>query len=293
LAALATTSLRDLHPRDLKGIICEIPTLPVIYQQLFQKMQDPTVSVPQLAEIITRDMSLTAKILHLVNSAFYGYRKQINTIGRAVVILGFRAVRSAALAISVFDYFRSDDTGEKLTLYRFWEHSLATASIAKVLAQQIGFKNTEEAFVVGLLHDIGKLAMHRYFPGDFDEIYAKAQAEDLGWFAAEKELFIINHAIIGKQIFRSWDFPTSVVEAVQYHHNPNAGEQQAQVAALTHLANVIAYEMGHGALESLATAECDLGCLDMVGLTLQGTRALANAFEEEYAKNKTILQLVE
>ena len=105
-----TKSLMDLHPRELKGIITEIPTLPVIYQALFQQMQDPEVSVSRVAEIISQDQALTAKVLHLVNSAFYGYSKHINTISRAVVILGFQAVRSAALAISVFDYFKDEES---------------------------------------------------------------------------------------------------------------------------------------------------------------------------------------
>ena len=105
MAATTSLSLKNIHPRDLKLVVKEVPTLPIVYQQLFSKMSNPNVSVPQLAEIVTKDQSLATKILKLVNSAFYGYKKEITTISRAMVVLGFRTVRNAALAISVFDLF--------------------------------------------------------------------------------------------------------------------------------------------------------------------------------------------
>ncbi len=128
-------SLMDLHPRELKGLVGEIPTLPVIYQELFRKMQDPDVAVPEIAEIISLDQALAIKVLHLVNSAFYGHSKQIKTISRAVVILGFQAVRSAALAISVFDYFKDEESSTEVDIRKFWEHSIAVGAITKVLAE--------------------------------------------------------------------------------------------------------------------------------------------------------------
>jgi putative nucleotidyltransferase with HDIG domain len=217
-----TKSLMDIHPRELKGMVKEIPTLPVIYQQLFQMMQDPNVAVPEIAEIITQDQSLSAKILHLVNSAFYGYNKEIKTISRAVVILGFRAVRSAALAISVFEYFGEDEEKSGVDMTKFWEHSIAVATISKVLAEAARFNQQEEAFIVGLLHDVGKLIEKRHFPEDFTEIINVAQEQHLSWYDTEKALFQVNHATIGKVVFRSWDFPPSVVDAVHFHHNPDS-----------------------------------------------------------------------
>ncbi len=200
-------SLMDVHPRELKGIIKDIPTLPVIYQELFNKMQDPEVSVPQIASIISQDQALSSKILHLVNSAFYGYCSQIKTISRAVVILGFRAVRSAALAISVFDYFSDEESSNKLDMTKFWTHSIAVAAISKVLAAEVKINQQEEAYVVGLLHDVGKLIEKRHFSKDFDGVCKAASEQHLTWYACEKELFQVNHAIIGKVILSIWICP--------------------------------------------------------------------------------------
>jgi len=110
MATVLEKSLLEIHPRELKGMVKDIPTLPAIYEKLFDKLQDPDVSVPEIAEIITQDQALSAKILHLVNSALYGSGTKTMTISRAVVILGFRAVRGAAMASGVFDYFK-DDSG--------------------------------------------------------------------------------------------------------------------------------------------------------------------------------------
>ncbi len=284
-------SLLDIHPRELKGIIKEIPTLPVIYQELFKKMQDPNVSVPQIAEIISMDQALTAKILHLVNSAFYGYSKEIKTISRAVVILGFQAVRSAALAISVFDYFNGEDSNQ-IDMTQFWKHSIASGSICKVLASEIRINQQEEAFVMGLLHDTGKLIEKRYFPNDFDELCEVAQEQHLTWYDAEKALFQIHHATIGKAVFRAWNFPTSVVEAVQFHHNPDLASQYPQLAALTHLADYMAYPLGYPSPGALPPQGCNPAALKLLGITLDDCQGMIPKFREDLENSMEILKLV-
>jgi len=286
-----TKSLLDIHPRELKGIIKEVPTLPVIYQELFQKMQEPNVSVPQIAEIISQDQALTAKILHLVNSAFYGYSKEIRTISRAVVILGFQAVRSAALAISVFDYFNGEDSSQ-VDMAQFWKHSIATGSICKVLASEVKINQQEEAFVVGLLHDTGKIIEKRYFPDDFNELVEAAQEQHLTWFDAEKALFQIHHATIGKAIFRAWNFPTSVVDAVQFHHAPDSATKYPQMAALAHLGDYMAYPLGYPSPGALPPKGCNPVALKILGLTLDDCQRMVPKFREDLESSMEILKLV-
>lgn len=216
MATVLEKSLLDIHPRELKGMVNDIPTLPAIYEKLFDKLQDPDVSVPEIAEIITQDQALSAKILHLVNSALYGPGTNTMTISRAVVILGFRAVRGAAMASGVFDYFKDEESSEGIDMIRFWEHSIAVASISKVVAMDLRLPQRDEAFVAGLLHDIGKLIEKTYFAADFDEICVVADENKFSWYEAEKELFPIHHGTIGKTIFRSWKFSPNVVDAVQF-----------------------------------------------------------------------------
>lgn len=285
-------SLLDIHPRELKGIVQDIPTLPVIYQELFRMMQDPDVSVPEIAEIITKDQALSVKILHLVNSAFYGYSKEIKTISRAVVILGFQAVRSAALAISVFEYFGEEDS-QKIDMAKFWEHSIAVGTICKVLAEAARINQQEEAFIVGLLHDVGKLIEKRHFPEDFDEIITVAQEQHLSWIDTEKALFQINHAIIGKVVFRSWDFPPSVVDAVQFHHNPESSSKYPQLSALVHIADYISAELGFGTPGAHPLKTCSPEALTMTNLDVETIRGLEETIREELEGSMQILKLVE
>jgi putative nucleotidyltransferase with HDIG domain len=291
VSGVVTKSLLDIHPRELKGIIKEIPTLPVIFQELFQKMQDPDVSVPEIAGIIAQDQALTSKILHLVNSAFYGYNKQIKTISRAVVILGFQAVRSAALAISVFDYFGGEDP-EQIDMTQFWVHSIATGSICKVLASEINIRQQEEAFVVGLLHDTGKLIEKHYFPQDFDELCKAAQEQRLTWYEAEKALFQIHHATIGKAIFRAWDFPPSLIDAVHFHHTPTAATTFPQLAALAHLGDYLAYPLGYASPGAVPPTGCDPEALKILGVTLDDCQQLVPKFREDLDSSMEILKLI-
>lgn len=293
MAKVLAKSLMDVHPRELKGMVKDIPTLPVIYQELFQKMQDPDVSVPEIAEIISHDQALSAKVLHLVNSAFYGYAKQIKTISRAVVILGFQAVRSAALAISVFDYFKDESSANGINMIQFWEHSIAVATICRILAEESRIKEQEEAFVIGLLHDVGKLVEKRYFPEDFNEVCSVAQEQHLSWFNCEKALFQINHATIGKVVFRSWDFPANMVEAIQFHHQPESSTRVPQLTALVHLADTVAYDVEMGAPGAWPPAKCDPGIYKILGLTEDEVRGCYDRINEEMEHSLEILKLLD
>jgi putative nucleotidyltransferase with HDIG domain len=293
LAVFLNKSLMDVHPRELAGMVKDIPTLPVIYQQLFQLMQNPDVPVPQVAELIAQDQALSTKILHLVNSAYYGYNKQIKTINRAVVILGFRAVRSAALAISVFDYFKDETDSNGVNMRDFWVHSIAAASTCKLLAERAKLAEQEEAFVVGLLHDVGKLIEKRYFADDFEDLCRAAQEQHLSWYGGEQVLFQINHATIGKAVFRAWDFPATVVDAIHYHHDPEKAGTVPQLAALAHVADYVTYELRLGSPGAFPPATCSPLALKVLGLTEADTAELHDAIRADLESSLEILKLVE
>ncbi len=273
-------------------MVNDIPTLPAIYQKLFDKLQDPDVSVPEIAEIITQDQALSAKILHLVNSALYGSGTKTMTISRAVVILGFRAVRGAAMASGVFDYFKDEESSEGIDMIRFWEHSIAVACISKVLAEDLRLHHREEAFVAGLLHDVGKLIEKSYFSADFDEICVVAEDEGLSWFEAEKRLFLIHHGTIGKTVFRSWKFSPSVVDAVQFHHKPGASSSAPELTALVHVADFMAYDLGYGAPGAHGPRECDTEALQILGLTLKDTLEYHGRINDAMERSLDILDMV-
>lgn len=292
MGAVLKKSLFDVHPRELKGMMVDIPTLPVVYQELFRKMQDPQVSVPQIAELINQDQALAAKVLHLVNSAFYGYKQEIKTIARAVVILGFQAVRSAALATGVFEYFKDEPSTGAVDMAKFWTHSVAVAAGCKTFAAARGLKQQEEAFVVGLLHDVGKLIEKRHFAADFAELCQVATEQHLSWYDTESQLFQVNHATIAKAVFRGWNFPPSVVEAIHLHHTPESAQQHPQLTALVHVADFTAYELGYGAPGAHPPAACSPAALELLGLDLGGCAKHHAAIGQEIRRSLEILTLV-
>jgi len=291
--ASTTMSLKTIHPRDLKQVVKEIPTLPVVYQQLFSQMNNPDVSVPQLAEIVSRDQALASKILKLVNSAFYGYKSEINTVNRAMVILGFRTIRNAALAISVFEYVASDEIHRQFNLEKFWRHSLGVASICKVLGKSAGIKQQEETFVAGLLHDVGKLIMMKYFQEDFLEVCGRAEQEGLRWHEAEDGLLRIGHTALARAVLRSWNFPPNLIEAVQYHHAPDPSITFSRLVSLVHLSDQTAYALDMGAPMSRGGESCDPRASSELGMTLEGALEQTPQILEECEQALQILKIID
>jgi putative nucleotidyltransferase with HDIG domain len=286
-------SLKTIQPRDIKYIVKEVPTLPSVYQELFNKMSNPNVSVPQLAEIVSRDQALATKILKLVNSAFYGYKGEINTISRAMVILGFRTVRNAALAISVFDYVKNNGDDTNFPIEDFWKHSLCTASICKVLGKHCGVKQQEETFVAGLLHDIGKLIMKKYFEDDFNEVCNYALNHGVSWNDAENKLLNVSHANLAKVVLRSWNFPPSLIEAIQFHHTLSSGITYPKLVALVNVADHISYRDNMGAPASLVHDDCDQAALSELGLTIEKAESYRDEYHDEIELSLQILKIIE
>lgn len=288
------TSLMDIHPRELKKFVSDLPTLPVVFQELFGRMQDPDTQVSELADVISKDPSLTVKILKLVNSAFYGRPSRISTISRAVIIMGFQAVRSAALAVSVFERFKGLESGARaFSLEEFWRHSIGASCVAKQMSMVLGRCEPEDAFVAALLHDVGKLVMLQHFPEDVDDLTRAANEQQLTWRGCEEVLFPINHATIGRALFRAWDFPEGVVEAVACHHEPENASRHAELASLVHLADYFSYHMEAGCPGAVPARVHSQDAATLLGLTPDTASQILERAREEFAESLEILRLLD
>ena len=147
----------------------------------------------------------------------------------------------------MFEYFKDESSTCNIDIADYWKHSIAVATTSKVLAEVTRIDQQEEAFVVGLLHDVGKLIEKRYFPDDFADLCEAAREHHLSWYQCEKAAYQIHHATIGRAVFRAWDFPPSLVEAIQCHHKPMSANKVPQLTALVHVADFVAYQLGYGA----------------------------------------------
>lgn len=262
-------SLLDLQPRETAQLLAGIPPLPPVYRELFRRLRDEDVTVHKIAETIEQDPALTQRVLRLVNSAHYGCQQEVTGVRRAVVVLGLRTVQNAALAASIFDRFadEGDEKDEGRTdIARFWEHSIAVAAISRSLAASRLPQQEDEAFVAGLLHDVGKLVELRHFPGDFAHIRGVAADQGLPWYECEGRLFAVDHAQIAAAVLHVWDFPADVVDAIGWHHRPEAAQLAPQLAAIVHVADFLSYGLDKGAPCSPPPLACSRPALDLLGL---------------------------
>ncbi|MBW2011771.1 MAG: HDOD domain-containing protein, partial [Deltaproteobacteria bacterium] len=211
-----TNQEKRIHKiKNLKNL----PTLPQILIKLIEACNNEETTHKELSEIISKDPSLSAKIMRLVNSSYLGLNTRIKTIEQAVVYLGSDAIRNMAISASVVQVFSHVKGDSLFSLNRFWRHSLMCASIARKIAKESSYEYPEEAFLSGLLHDIGKLVLWVNFKEDYPEILKDCEENPELFIGAEMRLGT-THCEVGAFLIRQWKFNPLVADAVLYHHEP-------------------------------------------------------------------------
>ena len=236
---------------DLQKIIARIddlPTLPRTVLRITELVNDPKSSAKDLARIITDDQVLTARLLKLVNSSFYGFPQRISTVTNAIVLLGFDAIRSLLLTTSVFDLFAGRNKKSNQDQEKFWDHSLGCAVGAKVIGNHLRHDKIEELFVSGLLHDIGKIVEMLFLTDEFMRVVAIVNKQSTLMITAEHQVLGYSHAEIGKLLAGKWNLPVKLEQVIAHHHQPAAAGGFIMEASIVHLADILcrALNMGYG-----------------------------------------------
>ena len=221
------------------GSISDIPTLPAILAKLTQLIADPATTASDISDVLSRDPGLSAKVLRIVNSAYFGFPRRIATITHAIVILGFTQMRNLALSAFVVDNFGSG--GESgFDLLASWRHSIGTAFGASQIARRLDARLEEDAFVCGLLHDLGKCVMAQKAPDDMDRVVEAVKKDNLLFIEAERRTLEYDHAMLGAAIIERWNLPEVMVNVIRHHHDPSpVGERDRMLAAMVNVANVM------------------------------------------------------
>lgn len=200
---------------------------------------DPNTTTEQMGKVISKDHILAAKLLKLVNSAFYGFPQKISSLNSAIILLGFNVIKSLIISSSIFELMESQDV-------ELWEHSLGCAVVCSVLAKRLDVSDPEEVSTAGLIHDIGKVAIKMELRKEFDTIQQMVHDRQISMLDAEREFLGIDHAEVGGWLAKSWNLPAKLVEPIACHHNPMDAKNEQMSTAIIHFSDMLIRGLGYG-----------------------------------------------
>lgn len=252
----------------------ELPPLPRVAQKALEMLHAPEVKIEALANVLSVDQVLAGLTLKWANSAYYGLQKHVATIQQAIIVLGLDALQGMLLASPVAQYMNRPLPGYELRQGELWRHSLGVAIGSKLIAQQRGWPFSDEAYYAGLLCDIGKLAFEKLIRGT-DTSLPEWQVGP--FLEMERTHFGIDHAALGSEMARRWNFPASLVNAIAYHHNPENITSDKVLVSVVHVADAAMMMLGVGIgkdglqyhLEPEALKRLDMGEKDLLDLLEQ------------------------
>jgi putative nucleotidyltransferase with HDIG domain len=246
----------------LKNIIMttrDLPAMPQVASKVLELSSDPNTSAQKLQQIIADDQAMTARILKIANSAMYSCSRKVKTLTEAIVMLGFNSIRSLVVTSAARNLYntRKSTTGLKERL--LWEHSIGVAFACRLLVQERIPALAEEAFLAGLMHDIGKLVLNLRVPGEFDEIVQLVYNDRQPFNVMEKEILGFDHAEVGAQLVNKWNLSPVLEETILNHHNPEAMTPENPLLLYLDLANKMCHKLGIGFVDD---SDLDIqGCL--------------------------------
>tara|TARA_R110002073_G_scaffold118918_1_gene258456 strand:+ start:332726 stop:333607 length:882 start_codon:yes stop_codon:yes gene_type:complete len=243
------TTTQEQREQSVAGALKEIShiaTLPEVTLKIIELVEDPTSSAQDLHEVISNDPALCSRILKVVNSSFYGLPGQIASINRAIVMLGLNAVKNIAIAASLAKLFRGGELTPFFSAKELWDHSNAVAIASKMLSDRLGMGLGDEAYLAGLIHDIGIMVEMQYDRSNLIDALDRCNADSSGnpsvsLLETEEEVFGANHQDFGKALCEKWKFPAPFMAAAGFHHTPTeAPSETRKIVYLVHAADKIA-----------------------------------------------------
>jgi len=273
--------------RELDKIISSIgdlPASPAIITTLMSLTSDMNTSIDKISKTILADQSLTGRVLKISNSSFYGRAKEVATLREAILLLGFSTLRSLVVASSTHSLYQS--AGDETFKRKLWEHSLATAVSARTIACHIQHPKTEEAFIAGLMHDIGKLVMAQKIPDEYMIVVHTVEQSGESYIDVEERAFGFNHTDVGLLLLHKWSFPQILGNAVFEHHNPTeTDDKPVPLSYIINLANCMAKRLDVGFENSCPENDTILASLKRLNLSEEDANEIGQKaavhFEEE------------
>jgi putative nucleotidyltransferase with HDIG domain len=239
--------------------IKNLPTVPGIVAKISRMVENPETSAAEVGRLISQDQVLSAKVLRMANSAFFGMSRKISSISQALVILGFEVVKGLVLTSSVFDMIQKSMAG-------LWEHSIGCAAASGAVATLLGREDAEEILVAGLLHDLGKVVLALNLPEEMRLIVNKVASGDILFYEAENQLLDFDHSELGQWLAEHWNLPESLAEPMRLHHRPEKAVIKPECTAIVHVADIIIRAKGFGNGGDMLVPPISMAAWEMLGL---------------------------
>ncbi len=221
-------------------LIENLPTLSVITTRLLELLKKPSVSMNEISKLMEHDLSITAKVLRVANSPYYGFRQRIDTLKMALVVLGVNETSNIILGFSMFDSFNKSEANAHFDINKFWEHSAITAYISQYFGKKLGIRFHGEEFTAGLMHDIGKLITAQYFPSEINNIFNFFNNNDVELYEAEERTFGITHMQMGFWLANKWKLPQQLSDVIFFHHHSEKAKTNKILVAVVSLSDSFA-----------------------------------------------------
>ncbi len=273
-----------------------IPSLPITVSKILDITKDPNVSPHELNKVISLDPVLTGRILKLVNSAYYSLTEKVTSIVKAIIYLGVNTIRNVTLASAVVPLVgtHANKSWMVLDVHGYWKHSLATGVVAKQTALLMGIdkKLIEEFFISGLIHDIGKVILDHNISESYLEVINQVKQGEKSLLEAEVDLLGTDHAHVGKLLAEKWELPKSIIEVIEFHHNPkNCQLENRQLVYSVSLANDFCNLNKIGLTLGMGDSAVDFDLINFLNLKKTDFDELKTVILEEIDKASVFLNL--
>ena len=271
----------------IKGI-SHIATLPEITIKIIELVEDPTSTAQDLHSVISNDPALCSRILKVVNSAFYGLPRQIGSINRAIVLLGLNAVKNIAIAASLTKLFRGGDLCPSFSARDLWIHSIATATCCKLICDEMKLGLPDEAFLAGLIHDIGIMVEMQAMRDKLVEVFSNMEYDDDGnpitnLCELEEKFCGADHTAFGSGLCEVWKFPKSFTYVTAHHHNPMVlPDRNRTLASIVYIADRVTAELGYGFRGDVDSTEIESAILVEIGMTIEQLNLIKGKMPQAY-----------
>ena len=259
------------------------PGMPVTAAKLLPLLKDSDSTANEVESILKYDPGLTANILKLTNSAYFGIPTKVSSVKQAIVLLGWKRLLQVVTTICMSPLMQKSVPGYDIRSGELWRHSVAVSVAAEILVKALKITNADEVFTAALLHDVGKLVLGSFVKKDLEQIETMV-AKGITFDVAESMVLGTNHAEVGGQILHKWSFPAELVNAVQWHHDPESCQNGCVLSDIVHVANTLGLMTGFGKVEDGLDMEPFGPVADRLGLKAKDLDAMAEQTLEEIKK---------